>query len=728
MSRPSLVLVLLLCGLGCSVAESSSPAGAAPGDDQAPRPTAQRIPDEKSGISLQIKGDYGTHFLVERLYHDARIDPGCVIYVDPKAPLHFVHNEFNVMNRGRLVGADGGGVIRYRVDQDLTKRARFSDHPSLYPAWEQPRSFSALTYDPGKAVVGSFGPLPGVAAGDEKTFYCRGVKGPFGDEWHVIAVGDDDQNATSPEKPTYYAHNNSDGKLFTFVVGPRTPSLAVVPKDMKAQFYTRAPKAYFVPKVHAQTTFVSGDVDLELAALGRRAVMYSLRSMGESTDVWKPYTAPLNVKALRLAADSVHELRYRIGADGPVKTRLLHVEPGYPSDAETHPQNILWKGQAGLDRIRARLRDPSNERSDYRRVYGKLQKEGRLNRRVGGARVALLNGRRENEIGLALLANAFPLLIDGLKAHPDMARLVHDACLDNLLNLDPVGCEIPHFKANPTRELNYQGYHSMTTPFSVALAYDWLIKDFRRDRHPAGFTAIEDVKIRDMLAKFAQLTALRMNEPYPNTINANGSDEGMWSTAWLAATQVIAAVMPTYDTALYGTSGAPVGAPIGGPPKARRFAPFPDHGVTWWQLANDRTVPIPGYPNLSRRSGFYGLLDPKGQWHNRRGYWDHQMMGWIYYMTANFRANYDGHHYPHFETAFEAIAEGRLMPSKNKKEGPLHHRSVLLINRNFPKLAGKLQALLGKESKVPEKSIRQSLAYHGVLSLCLYEDDWFKMR
>jgi hypothetical protein len=321
-----------------------------------------------------------------------------------------------------------------------------------------------------------------------------------------------------------------------------------------------------------------------------------------------------------------------------------------------------------------------------------------------------------------LLNSAFPVLVEGVGAHPDIARFVHDAMLDNFLNLDPVGFEHHHHLNSPTREINYQGYHSMTVPLSVALSYDWLIKDLRADRTPAGFTAIEDHKLRDMLAMFANLTLQRYADPYPKYIDANGFDTGMWSTAWLAAAEVIALVMPEYDNELYGTSGAPGRVATKAPPQPRPWTPFPNHPMTWWQVCDDRDAPLPGYPDLARRSGFWGLLDETPRWHSRPGYWDQHMMGWIYYLMANVRANVDGRRFPHWEKAFELVVDGKIEFLAAPGEGAIRHHSVLLLNEHFPKLAPRLRLILENGSPVNEKNLARSLWTHGAIGLCLY--DW----
>ncbi len=669
------------------------------------------ISEVKSGITVTPQGVYGLDYLVENTYHDPLIDPRCIIYIRDDVSLEMTHNAMNLV-AGNVVGADGGGIIRYRVDQNMTTRAKWAGSEHRWPEYTAPISFAEMLYEPGAPVVGVTGPLPGATWSDRSAFYWRGMVGPFGDEWHVIAVGDDDE-----DPDLYYDAWASDGKVYTFVVNPTTPCISFTAAGADAQWYTTPPKAHFVPKIHPQTTYLLGEVLIELAALDGAEVQYSLRAEGETTDVWQVYTDPLSTLTEGLAADTRYELRYRIGADGPVKTRILHYDPAYPSDSEPHPTNILWRGEEGLQRIRDRINDPAPEREVYRDTYAEVLYDSWYHQR---GRATLMDGDRRNTIGMAMLCNAFPLIIDGFDQHPDAAAFLHDAMLDNILNLDPVGVEGVHSTNNPCKEINYQGYYSVTTPLAMALAYDWVIADLRADRHPHGFTAVEDYKMRDMLAAFCLHTALRYVDDYSHWIDPNGYDLGMWTTAWLFGANIISAVMPDYDSDVFGTSGAP-GGTFDDP---RPWTPFPTQAITWWDLATDKDAPTPGTPDMAKRSGFWGLLNEDVEWADRRGYWGGKMMGWLYYLNANFRVNFDAHRYPHFEAAFDQIVDGTLMPGKYPDEGPIHHYSVLLVNHRFGDLAAKIEPMLAAGTDVSEESIWYSTHYHQVLGLCLYEDDW----
>ena len=100
------------------------------------------------------------------------------------------------------------------------------------------------------------------------------------------------------------------------------------------------------------------------------------------------------------------------------------------------------------------------------------------------------------------------------------------------------------------------------------------------------------------------------------------------------------------------------------------------------------------------------------------------MMGWIYYVVANLRANFDGRRFPHFERAFEMVVDGKIELVADPKEGPVRHHSVLLLNGNFPKLAPRLRKILEAGSPANEKTLQRSLWTHGAIGLCLFDADF----
>jgi hypothetical protein len=192
----------------------------------------------------------------------------------------------------------------------------------------------------------------------------------------------------------------------------------------------------------------------------------------------------------------------------------------------------------------------------------------------------------------------------------------------------------------------------------------------------------------------------------------------MWSGAWTHAAAMAATVINNYDNDLYGTSGAP-GGTFNAP---RPWTPFPNHPRTWWDVYNDKDAIRYGYPDQEVRGTFWGLLNENYQWADRSPYWS--LMGKFYYMTVNFRQNFDGYHYPHLDTALRMIAEGgQVMPLK-WNEGPLHWYSCMVVNHNFPELAAITDPVLTAGTTTEEQNYPNALWSSGVAGVCLYEYNW----
>jgi hypothetical protein len=710
-------------------------------------PTLQSISEFKSGISLKVQGTYGLDYLVENWYHDPRIDPRCVVYLRPDTKFTFIHNAQNIVNfRPEFVTVVGPdvGTIRYRVDQEYGRRGVWTNYwgKGAFPAWPGPQSFSVMQFTPGVPVFGTTGPVPGVAPNNntctDGSYYWRGVKDDFNDEWHVIAVGDDDMNVPqAPAGPLHPAGGptsayQGDGKVYYFVVGPATPSIAIVPRDTASQYYTTPAKVYFVPKIHPQTTYVSGKCNLEIAALGAAACRYSLVPQG-SDPQWQDYTGPIDLAAL--SQNTKYDLSYRIGQSGPIKTRVIHYAPSFPSDAETHPNDILWTGNAGLEAVKARINDP-NPTTPTRHLYGEIYRGGRdnpfLNGESGPGYIPLLDGKRtRGQFGIPGTAASMPMLIEGLGKYPEKEQFLHDSLLDNSLGLDPVGDELSHDAGTPCQELMQAGgYSTGDLALGLAMAYDWHIKTFRRGLTIRGFTAVEDYKIRDTLGAFVHMTAVYMTDPYGGAIDGNGFDTGMWSTAWTIDSMVVAAVMPEYDTPYFGTSGAPKGSQ----PVARKWTPWMDEAHSWWEWTNSKTITPLGAPNLVKKTGIYGLINDVPEWRDRAGYLvGDYMMGHHYYLLMNFRHHYDGYHFPHLDAAMLLAATTGLSAPYQTNEGNCFLYPAVgayvwgpapsLVNHNFPAIAAALDPkyLAPIEGK---PTMYDYWLWRHPYGLFYYEDDW----
>jgi len=680
----------------------------------------------KSGISLIIGGARGTDWVFERYYHDPLIDDRGVIYITSGTQLGLEHNAMNRLDAGPVIGINGQdgvpdsgdeGIIRYKVDMDWNWKYTWSDGRSVgdtpeskkCPRYTAPFSFATLVYFDGTPVLGSTGPsspIPPYPASKTETFYFRGLLDEFGDQWHIITVGDDDS-----WQGGFYDHWSSDGKIFRFVVNPVTPAINFSKLNADARWYTTPAKAYFVPKLHSQTTYLTGGIAFELVNItDGQPVLYRIDETDGST--WHTYSSAVDVGALSLSNDTVYTLRYKIGSTGPQKVRKLHYNPAFPSDAEQHPSKVLWRNANDQQRTRYLIANNATYSGNFNQLLGPF--------RGGHGTYAqpLMTGSRLVKCGVFPANNAFTVFIDGFGAHALQEQLARDYTLDNALNLDPIGHERSHNDANPCRERVYHGYYFTESPVSVALAYDLLISTWRKPAYANGFTAIEDYKIRDNLASFAMTTLQLRSTDWPNrgTVSGwnvpNGYYAGMWGTARELGLQLISMIMPGYDTAYYGTSGAD------GTAATHPWTPYPDTLYSWWSAGNSKET----------GSGIYHLVTDEAtpRWQDREGYWGGDMMGQWFYYVSNARANFEGHHFPHLEAAYQLAMDNQLRALKvpSGDDGWVQHYTCLLINENFPDLVQQEYDTLNAGTAISEKDIGYSMWYHGVYGLCYTKTDW----
>ncbi|MEK7413353.1 MAG: hypothetical protein AAB263_08545 [Planctomycetota bacterium] len=700
----------------------------------------------KCGISLEVLGNPGVDYACERFYHDPLIDDHGVVYVRSTSRLNFKHNERNVLNNsysglGVVIGADGAndkpgdkGVIRFKPDMDWNWRFSWSNgyismseslpEDKRFPRFDKPLSFAELTYFDGSRVLGAVGPSQSLATPPTvrtDDFYWRGFRDECGDEWHIITVGDDDQFVPDRAKIIKYGLYDawsSDGRVWLFVVDPKTPAISFLAGD-KAQYYTTPAKTYFVPKIHQQTTYLSAGVSIALTNLTdpQQAMQWRIDEMHH--DTWKAYESPVLVDGLGLTANTRYTLRCRVGPHGVERVRILHFAPAYPSDAEPHPSAVLFKDEAMLARIRNNIATSVPHKKAYAQLFSAFSGGH------GSYAQPLMQGVRC--VGGAASANAFPVFIAGIGKHPLQEKMARDNILDTCLALDPIGTERNHCLANPCRERVYHGYYYAGKILDVALAYDLLIRTMRSPASPHGFSAIEDLKIRDSLGSYALETMqIQNNGCFPDNdvgwpdIAPSNKPAGMWDTAQFLGLQLIAMIMPTYDSVCYGTSGAD-----GKTKPTHPFTPYWKTPVAWFE----------GSASRAHMNGPYsGLITDEAtpKWRSRHGYFGGMMMGWLYAIQANARMNFDGQRFPHVERAFMLAAQGELPVTTVQSasdSNKLAYWSCLMMNEHFPDIA-KLSARqfaenpdLGK-GNIADRSREFSIWAHSILSLCYDRPDW----
>ncbi len=670
--------------------------------------TYPEIPTWKKGISVEIDGTVGVDYVVERLFHDPLLDSRCTIYVKSAATIRPFRNEHNIWQHGStaftVVGdAANGTVTRMKIDQEQSRHLDWSGAPGdVYPAAPASFTFATLLYPDGTTpvlgAVGDNGEDPADCLGVGAAFWWYGVQDALGDQWHTATFGDDDTACSDPAAAT--DDKRSDGCCYTFVVDAGTPCLTFVKGAASAQWTTDQPKAYFVPKVNvAQTTYLSGDVDVYVRALDAAACEYSLRVVGSMTNSWSSVSGPLNTVTLGLAADTKYELRYRIGAGGTIKTRILYFNPAQPATTlgET-PPNILVSGSSEWTDIKARIADAARA-ATYGAMWARTLGEDDVNHlgfNYRNKRRVFMDGmRRFFEDFFALI---LPIKLDGVGAHPEQERLVRLYILDNALNIDPVGVEGDLASAQPSKEWCYAGYYGFHGPWCVALAYGLLSPIFTSAASPYGLTPVEWFKVREMLGGFGLYDAIRDTVPVAGGINAGGFSQAMWPTAYKVGRLAAAAVMPEYHSPVFGTSGAPGGSQ----PTPALFTPFPGQQLSWWDAAGKKTVSNPGTPNLYCKPGFWGVMSDTTPptWLPQPGYLGPGTMSQPLIFLMHFLHNYASTHLAHLDAAWLLLADldgvGLQSISGPSNGDPGHGWGVTcrLNNSKFPDITALTEVVL----------------------------------
>jgi uncharacterized repeat protein (TIGR02543 family) len=700
------------------------------------------IHNYNSGISVVYSGEEGVDWAEEYFWYKPIEDDHKVVYIKAETLIQMEHNERNMRNAcsGNYVpdgfvyniginGEDGipnsgdEGVIRYCVDRDLQLRIAWgkSNSSGKYPTYAGPFTFANSEYEPGVPVVGTTGGQ-GANSNDRENYYYAGQVDVFGDEWHTIAFADDDEwlGCTVNQKLA------SDGKTILFVVNPKTPCISFEVQTSSAQFYTTPPKAYWVPKVHTQTTYLTDNVEIKLVNIMGGNISYRIN--GGSIQA---YSSPINSSALG-NGDNIIEYWYN---DSYHKTRKIVKNPPFPSEGEEHGY-MLWKNDAEFNAIKSRLQTGSSH--GYADWYSRIRASGDGDFNRNGHRdiiPGIYLGQGQRVTSYAALENAFVASVEGMDytwtgEQDSFADYGKRMLLDNVRVIEPMWFGDAYDFANPTKEILDRGYFDVLLTFSNAFAYDLLIKDFKSTQHPDGITPIEDYKIRDSLAKFAIESMMQLGNYGEYGVDYNS--EGMWGMARNCGSLVVALVMPSYDTHYYGTSG------FDGTVATHAYTPYPDYPVTWKEAFHTETNPLYTYPNQCHRFDdvYIALYDtrikeileepvagyPPGTWCDRIGYFSRALMGRVLYITANAMKIKLNHTYTYWEMAFDYANQGTLYGLK--EGGPERFPQLLLINERFPNLAADAEAYLESNPYSNVDSIWGQMSRLGIYSLIFYNDNW----
>ncbi len=668
-----------------------------------------RVTNYKTGIDFVFSGERGTTFDYEDQYYDQKIFDRKIIYIRSSTEISLVHNNRNIaaFNGYEVIGENGKdgisgtgdeGVIRYRMDGDYNFANRWSG-ATANPEFSGSKTFATLNYPNGDPVLGSLGPKAGAAITDQTSYYYRGFTDSYGSEWHTMQIADDD-TAFATADSEWHA---SDGKWVLFVVNPKTPCLRISAAN-GAQFYTTPAKAYFVPKIHEQSTYIytkgGGRVTFTVSAINGSAVSYRING-----GAWVTSSTPLASFDDTLLPDGQNILEYKY-ASGAIKTRKVVKNPAFPSASERHGYS-LWVNDDRFNEIKTRL-----SRSPYANAWKYVQTNDTWNSQSK----ILANcgtGLRYKHSGT--LANAFAAKVLGISANGqkgNYALLSKNALLENWRTIDAVGVELPHSGTTlPSREVVYRGYYDVDGIFDAAFAYDLLISCYKSTDAANGITPVEDYYIRDTLASF--VIEQLMNGSTDSAVNDTG---GMWDTARRIGAMACMVVMPSYTTDYYGTSG------LDGNTTAKPYTPFPDFPITWSRLLWENNAEILGYPNNRKHLGIEEYnISADGNFIDRAPYFDFHLMGHCFYIADNLHAMAGKLSFPNLRKAMLKASEGSLMGLKDNS-GPSRFNTFTAINNYHPQIAVPAINWLQTIASTDSQSVGKMQLKAGIFGFVWYDD------
>jgi hypothetical protein len=583
--------------------------------------------DLNFGDSAGTAADKGIAYCEEYLYFDKIIDDRKVVYIKDSTLISMGHNSRNIA--GSAGGGDSYegvgtnvGAIKYKVDGDL----RFGMYPQNWTGYSAPFAFRSLNYGlygaAGIPVVGSTGSNgQALTVANQTTYYHKGIADSVGDEWHTLTVADDDIAVTSNAE-----FRSSDGKVFTFVVNPKTPCLTWRASG-NGQFYTTPAKVYFQPYIYSQTTYFdprAGGVSVEIRDINGNKVFY--RIVTDPNDTTTRYTdagsASTTLDQSKFATGKSYLQYYYLGREANKKTRVVVKSPGYPSASEVHGDRLWVNLTEWNNKMATSLKNDwwmtQWRTKDVRNGHTSIVASRRKGRRATGTEFSFVN---------ALVARTFGMNADSpVVPGTTFAEFAKQMLIESALVLDPMGAEL-NLSNNPIpcRELLYRGYYDVRKVYNYAAAYDILIGYYRENQgNPKGITPVEDYFIRDTLARWTTVTGMATGS-WTSPPWQRFDSGGMWETAHKTGAAFIAAMMPNYSTPYFGTAG------LNGNSKTYSHIVFPTLNHTWFNLYLANNVVPVGFPGVATRMGVDDYLfiakDGTTKWADRISYADTPLMG-----------------------------------------------------------------------------------------------------
>ncbi len=697
-----------------------------------------------SGIDVTWGGTKGVDYCEEYYYSDKLIDDHKVVYIRDTTTIQMAHNDRNTANYARsrgwlglVVGKNGRdgvansgdeGTIRYKIDRDRQLKFKWTqnyaktDAALRFPAYTGPFRLKDQTFETGVPVVGTTGSNGGDVTSKEN-YYFRGLKDEFGDEWHVLAYGDDDESFLRKETEfvdqSFYA---SDGKTVLLVVNPKTPCLTFRVTG-NAQFYTTLPKAYWTPKLNAQTTYIdpgsNGQVTAEIRNLYGGVVFYSVNGAAFKPALGASITLPDSV--FKAGSNS---LRYYYNPAN-IKTRTVFKSPGFPSASETHG-TYLWPNSAAYSKTLSRIkRDP------YLNIYSGYKNRGDTSTQD----LWDTNGRKGLRTKSWMpLRNAFVAMVEGWEfrragATKSHGRYAKEMLLESTRTVDPIGFEYNHSAdAIPNREIHYRGYYDAVPVLDCLFAYDIMISKFRSNQVSGGITPIEDLFIRDRLAGFAYEAV-----QWGAGMNGVGAP-GMWGGARMMCGTSIGMILKEYSTSYYGTSG------FGAKKTTYPLCPYENDKYTWKAALYDSATPLKKYPNLSWHTGIsdngveslFMAQDqtwaqkgyPVGTWLDKAAYFSPGLMGQHLMIWANMSKMFgSGKSDPRLEIGIANALSGDFIGAKDPSpQAGSTYTMLLYINERWADSAGDALTEVKSLAKTDPNSDTKAMQDAGVFGFAWYDD------
>lgn len=589
--------------------------------------TPQPLLNAKSGISLTLGGKNGTDWAVERTFHNDDIADEA-IYMKADTPISLAHNERNVITKDtsadavkipRIVGINGAdgipdsgdeGDIHWKVDRDEQAHQYSTTAgpviPAYAPKYTAPVVLSSLTYNgslPVLGTVGNNGAIYGSELGGTTNRFCYGQRDSFSNEWHTFTYWDDDIPIFTKVVADPHRQGASDGHMVSICVNPSTPVIQLrKPDGVEAQFYTTPIKAYHIPKIHTQRSYVTDEVLLNFVNL----------SNGESVQFRvgnKPFSdwngSPLRIGDLIKETNAPVVIEACNGSGGPVVARTFILNPAFPAPLEKHG-NMLWADEAGRAEVQRKL----NTVEPFKTVWSAFKNSAFYQ----ATNVVFTNTRgiwrSTADSAIPTLNNALVYALEPGSANLSKAALAKTRLL-RMFRLKSIGYELEINSATPAKDYFNELSQTMQEFADAAVAYDLLAGSFRATDNPAGLTPIEELRIRDGIGEVASSLLHYLT----NWDAISGGGEGHWGHGYEIALGICALAMPTYKSEVFGVSGADrvtVNELIGA--DGKYWNPFPNQGVTWYAAAGDATLQTPGTPGLNSPIHAEFILTDDGYW------------------------------------------------------------------------------------------------------------------